>query len=152
MSEGTNHPEPIRLEPVTLSRITVSGPESDLRMFDGKHGRMWQWIGDGRELISLAVSVRRDTQLNTDFGVRGHLVWELDRLHGSGPAEDREADVPGAAHAAAGTVDALKEGIRTHNEVLVATDRHDMYVVHAMVTDSAQGRALAQRVLASVSF
>lgn len=152
MSEGTDRQEPIRLEPVTLSRITLAGPDSDLRTFDGKHGRMWQWIGDGRELIGLAVSVRRDTQLNTAFGVRGHLVWELDRLHGSGPSQDRDADVPGAAHAAVGSVDALKEGIRTHNEVLVATDSHDMYVVHAMVTDSAPGRALAERVLASVSF
>lgn len=146
----------IPLQRTETELFVVNAPQTPPRRFEGEHGTMWQWVGDGRELISWSVAAR-ETRLGTARGSHDHLVAEIDRLidhadAGTHPREQGPIDleIEGAAGASYAVIDEVREGIATHNRVAVATDRRRMFVFHAMVTDTDQGRALAEEVLSDI--
>jgi len=126
------------------------------RQLNGKHGHMWQWVGDGGELISLSVAVR-ESKLVTERGVRGHLTWEVRKV-----AEDLDpgqesrvsyvpADVSGADASAAATVDGLREGHAVRSHLVVTTDgARYQYVIHALVPDNSRGRQMSDALTTAV--
>ena len=121
------------------------------------HGHLWQWVGDGADLFTLAVAVRR-TQLGTPTGARHHLRWELDQLRpGPAPVSDApvETDVmvhiDGATGAAAADLDGEVRGTAVRQRVLVTTDGDHMHIVRVLVPDTNSGAELIERVTSSLS-
>lgn len=147
--DTANSSPALRLEDVEIGAVSVPAPLSPARTFDGLHGRLWQWVGDGQELISLAVSVREESRLASAWVVEGHLNWKLEELGATAP-EPKVGTVPGAVASASGRVSALRDGVPTHNGVVVATGGKNLYVVHVMAVDSDAGWALVSRVLDAI--
>lgn len=132
--------------------VTTAAPEAEPRHVLASHGHLWQWVGDGRELISLSVTVRR-TRLGTPAGVRHHLTWEAQQVRetleaGTGPgrATDVLVDVVGASTSAAADVDGRMQGLDVHNRLVVTTDGQYMHVVRILVPDSNAGRELSETI------
>lgn len=132
-----------------LGPMNLLAPSQSPRHVRGTHGDLWQWIGSGRELISLTVAVR-ETQIGNARGVRDHALWEAERLsrsmdHGSEDAVATSAPprVPGSVGVAAAVVNGVYSGISTHNRIVVTSDGQYMHVVHAMTTNTPQGRRRA---------
>jgi hypothetical protein len=115
------------------------------------HGHLWQWIGDGEELISLTVAVR-ETKLGSPTGVRHHLDWEARQvLAGMDPDVSSSSssvlvDVPGATGAAAADVPGRVRGVDVRNRIIVTTDGQYMHVIRALVPDTDAGRDVAESV------
>lgn len=146
--EAANSSVPaLQLTNAKLGALAVPAPLSPARTFDGLHGTLWQWVGDGQELISLAVSVREESRLASAWVVEGHLNWKLEELGATTPLETKVGAVPGALASASGRVSALREGVPTHSGVVVATEGANLYVVHVMVVDSDAGWELVSRVV-----
>ncbi|GGU21677.1 hypothetical protein GCM10007979_20390 [Nocardioides albus] len=117
---------------------------------------MWQWIGDGNSLVSLIVAVRPGEQESVG-GLRNRLLAEVDRVRARlRPTAAGElirpemVGVRGAFAAFSMSVGGTREGLELHNDLLIATDRVDMYLVHAAVPGTATGRRLASSLLSSV--
>ncbi len=145
------------LETTDLGPIVLLAPEEPPRHVRGTHGQMWQWVGDGSELFTLAVAVR-ETRLGNAQGTRDHLAWEVRQLQPA-PAPGEEAPrvsdvsvvVDGAAAAAAADVRGEVGGQQVRHRVVVSTDGQVMHVIRLVVPDSTQGRELADRVSAGVT-
>lgn len=58
---------PTRLAVAELGPLALLAPEGPSRHVVATYGHLWQWVGDGAELFTLAVAVRR-TQLGTPTG------------------------------------------------------------------------------------
>lgn len=145
---------PIRA--IDLGGVALAVPFGPRIYTSGTYGEMWQWIGNGKSLISLVVAVRPGAQESID-GVRHRLLAESDRIgaplrrpsDGERPRPEL-VDVPGAVAAFKVPVDGIREGVQLHNAVLVASDSAVTYLVHAAVTDTGAGRRLASSVLSSL--
>lgn len=145
-----------RLIRTELGPVTLDAPEFPPRQFTGSHGHLWQWVGDGAELISLSVAVR-ESRLVTDNGVKGHLAWEVREVADVFDGDHESAisylpaDVSGGDASAAATVDGLREGHPVRSHLVVTTDgTHYQYVIHALVPDSADGRDVAAAVTTGI--
>lgn len=141
-----------RLVRTALGPVTLDAPEFPPRQFNGKHGHLWQWVGDGGELISLSVAVR-ESRLVTEAGVRGHLRWEIREAQGAlDPDTDSQVhpvpvDVSGADASAAATLDGLREDHAVRSHLIVTTDgARNQFVIHALVPDHGNGRELCAAV------
>ncbi len=139
-----------------LGPMTLTAPEFPPRQFDGEKGHLWQWEGDGGELISLTVAVR-ESLLVTERGVRDHLTWEVGQLKENLDAGSdtqvahRPVEVAGADASAAALVDGYREGHAVRSQLVVTTDgARYMYVVHALVPDHAQGWEMADVVTSGI--
>jgi len=146
----------LRLSQESAGPIRLLAPSTGEQHTTGTHGEMWQWVGDGGDLISLIVAVRR-TRLGTSSGVRQHLTWEFDRLQRTFDpdiAASRQGPefrpIRGATAVAIGTLTGVRSGIRIHNSVVVTTDRTWMHVIHIMTPDTNRGRSFATTVGDSV--
>lgn len=139
------------LEKRQIAALTVPAPLSPARTFDGLHGRLWQWVGDGQQLITLTVSVRDEARLASAWVVEGHLRWKLEDLSATAP-EPQVGVVPGAVASASGRVSVSRNGVPTHNGVVVATEGANLYVVHVVAVDSDAGWALVPRILDGIGF
>lgn len=147
---------PIRA--VGLGGVALAAPLGSPTYTRGTYGEMWQWIGNGNSLISLVVAARPGAQESAG-GVRYRLLAETDRISvplrrpadGERPRPEL-VDVPGAVAAFKMPVDGIREGVRLHNGVLVASDGAVTYLVHAAVTDTETGRRLASSLLSSLQF
>lgn len=145
-----------RLIRTQLGPVTLTAPEFPPRQFNGTHGHLWQWVGDGGEFISLSVA-GRESRLVSEAGIRGHLTWEVREVEGTlDPGCDIQvnpvpADVSGADVSAAATVDGLRDGRDVRSHLVVTTDgaRHQ-FVIHALVPDSPHGRELAAAVTTGI--
>lgn len=145
-----------RLVRTQLGPVTLNAPEFPPRQLHGKHGHLWQWVGDGGELISLSVAVR-ESRLVTEPGIRGHLSWEVREVEGAldPRRETNVAQVPaavaGADASAAATVDGVRDGHPVRSHLLVTTDGdRNQFVVHALVPDSPHGREMATAVTTGI--
>lgn len=146
-----------RLVRTELGPVTLDAPEFPPRQLNGEHGHLWQWVGDGGELISLSVAVR-ESRLVTERGVRGHLSWEMREVENDLDADQESrasyhpVDVSGADAAAAATVDGMREGhaVRSHLVVTSDGDRYQ-YVIHALVPDNHRGREMAAALTTAIS-
>ncbi|KRF17411.1 hypothetical protein ASG90_09030 [Nocardioides sp. Soil797] len=132
--------------------MTLPTPSVRPSHYSGEHGEMWQWLGDGRELISLSVAVR-DTRLGTQKGVADHLNWEVERIRKQldAGADSRvragvDVRVDGAVGSAAADVDGTQRGTDVRNRLVVTTDGAHMHVVQVMVRDHENGRELAAEI------
>lgn len=132
--------------------MTLPVPAVEPSHFTGRHGEMWQWLGNGRELISLSVAVR-ETRLGTLRGVADHLNWEVERIREQFDAgtDARVHDgvplhVEGAVGSAAADVDGTQRTVEVRNRLVVTTDGAHMHVVQVMVRDHAAGRELASEI------
>jgi hypothetical protein len=145
---------PVALTEGECGALRLPVPAGEPKFIVGTHGQVLQWVGDGRTLIALTVTVRRQTRMTSPFALRNHLSWELDRLaeRMEGELRREEPGIDSESSTPVGTIDGHREGLDTHNRVLVSTDGQDMYIVHVMVTDTDAGRALAGEVLDGVGF
>lgn len=141
---------------VDLGGIALEAPLGPSTHTVGTYGEMWQWIGDGNRLISLIVAVRPGEQESVG-GLRNRLLAETDRVraHLRHTARGERlrpevVDVRGAFAAFNVSVDGIREGVKLHNALLVATDRVDTYLVHVAVPDTGTGRRLASSLLSSL--
>lgn len=139
-----------------LGPLSLVAPTGAPRHLRGAHGDMWQWVGDGEELISLSVAVR-ESQLGTPTGVRHHLSWEVRQARAGLDPEPVASsvarvliDVEGAVGAAAADVLGRVRGFDVHDRIIVMTDGAHMHVVRALVPDTPEGRELTERVTASL--
>ncbi|WP_030483290.1 hypothetical protein [Nocardioides aequoreus] len=144
------------LETTDLGPMELLAPDEPPHALRGTHGRMWQWIGDGSELFTLAVAVR-ETRLGNAHGTRDHLAWELRQLQPQGPdgadapeVRDVAVLVPGATAAAAADVSGEVRGHAVRHRVVVSTDGEVMHVVRVVVPDNPVGGELADRVSSSL--
>lgn len=141
---------------VDLGRMALEAPAWLPTHTVGTHGEMWQWIGDGNNLVSLIVAVRPGEQESVG-GLRNRLFAEVDRVRarlrptaGGKLIRPEMVDVGGAFAAFSMSVSGTREGMELHNDLLIATDRVDMYLVHAAVPGTESGRRLASSLLSSV--
>ncbi|QIX26346.1 hypothetical protein ncot_06830 [Nocardioides sp. JQ2195] len=132
--------------------MTLPVPAVAPSHFSGRHGEMWQWLGDGRELISLSLAVR-ETRLGTPQGVADHLSWEIDRIRKQldAGADSRvhagvDVRVRGAVGSAAADVDGTQRSLEVRNRLVVTTDGAHMHLVQVMVRDHEAGRELASEI------
>ncbi|WP_110183423.1 hypothetical protein [Nocardioides solisilvae] len=142
--------------PVDLGPVRLAAPAEGMRRFSGRHGRMWQWVGDGQPLLNLSVAART-TQLGDATGVSHHLTWELaqavGRLDGEADHEvERDLLVPvaGARAHRAGRVTGTVHGLDVRTTVVVTTDGALMHVLQLTVDDSDAGRDTERAVLGSI--
>lgn len=139
-----------------LGPVSLLAPAQPPRHVRATHGRLWQWIGEGTELISLSVAVR-ETRLGTPTGVRHHLTWEVDQVRSgmdAEPDEPRVADVliqvEGAVGGAAADVAGRTNGMEVHDRLIVTTEGRHMHVVRILVPDNDAGRELSETVTSSL--
>jgi hypothetical protein len=138
-----------------IGPVSLPSPTVAPRHVVADHGHLWQWIGDGEELVSLSVAVRT-TRLGTPTGVKHHLAWEVDEVSSAMDAVDAASDrdvmvmVDGATGSAAADVDGPMRGADVRNRIIVTTDGHHMHVVRALVRDTRGGRELAEAVTAGL--
>lgn len=145
-----------RLIRTELGPMTLDAPEFPPRQATGEHGHLWQWVGDGGELVSLSVAVRQ-SRLVSERGVRDHLNWEVRELAETLDADHESrvsflaADVSGAPASAAATVDGMREGHALRSHLVVTTDgaRHQ-YVIHALVPDNRHGREMSTALTTAI--
>ncbi len=145
-----------RLIRTELGPVTLDAPEFPPRQFTGTNGHLWQWVGDGGELISLSVAVR-ESRLVTEAGIKGHLDWEVREVADVFDADHESSishlptDVSGADASAAATIDGLREGHPVRSHLVVTTDgARYQYVIHALVPDSPHGREMASAVTTNI--
>ncbi len=138
-----------------LGPVSLTAPRSEPRQLDGRHGHLWQWMGEpGSALMNLTVAVR-ETRVGTATGVEHALnrfvndVEErLDRVH----SIDRNIlvaieDALGASAAViVGTLGA--EQVRVGQ--VVTTDGIWMHRVDATVTDSEDGAELLGDIMRDI--
>lgn len=151
MSDAT-----IQLAQHRVGPVQLQAPHIEVRHTRGTHGDMWQWIGDGANLISLIVAVRR-TRLGSATGVKHHLQAEMDRLergldieHGSEHHTIDARPVPGASAEAAGVVSGVRDGVKTRDTVVVTTDHTYMHLIHIMTPNTTRGISVAEAISSSV--
>jgi hypothetical protein len=147
---------PTPLASADLGPLTLLAPEDPPRHVKAAHGHLWQWVGDGADLFTLAVAVR-PTLLATPTGTRDHLRWELDQLR-PGPAPTADAPVEtdvmvhvdGATGAAAADLVGEVRGNAVRQRVVVSTDGVNMHVVRVIVPDTEDGAVLLERLTSSL--
>ena len=149
--------QPAGLVDIQVGTLHLRAPDTEPQIITGTHGQVAQWTGDGRTLVSFSVATRVDSHLTSPFSLANHVRWELDRLQQrmDGEVQRVEAtnrEIPGATGAAVGEIGGVRMTLATHNEVLATSDGQDQYVVHAMVTDTPEGRACAAELLRDVRF
>lgn len=139
-----------------IGPMSLVAPEFAPRHVVADHGHLWQWVGDGEELISLSVAVR-ETRLGTATGVKHHLAWEVQELRKTmdqNVQELRGADVmvmvDGATCSAAADVNGKMHDDEVHNRVIVTTDGEHMHVTRIVVRDNDAGRELSERVTSTL--
>jgi hypothetical protein len=134
-----------------LGPVSLVAPGGSPRHVEAEHGHLWQWVGDGEELISLSVAVR-STRLGTPTGVRHHLAWEVRQVQSaldpgsSAGHSDVLVDVTGAVGSVAADVSGRERGVEVHNRIIVTTDGQHMHVIRALVTSTSEGRQLCDEV------
>lgn len=140
-------------EVVGTGPVSLPAPSSGPRQLDGARGHLWQWVGDGRPLLSLSVAART-TRLGTVAGTAGHLGWEvrqvtasLDDLPTTRTTPDVAVEVRGASAARAAYVDGVREGLAVRTAVVVSTDGQVQHVLRVVVADTGDGRDVVDRVL-----
>lgn len=145
-----------RLTRTDIGPLSLLLPDLELHHVLASHGQLWQWTGDGKELYTLAVAVRR-TRLGTPTGVRHHLTAEVRQLRASLSTPTSEptvqrvvVDVEGSYGAAAADLIGEAHGAPVRHRVLVSTDGEHMHVLHLLVPDSDEGQRLADRIGSSV--
>jgi hypothetical protein len=139
-----------------IGPLSLLAPEYAPRHVVAGHGHLWQWVGDGEELISLSVAVR-ETRLGTATGVKHHLAWEVKELRKTMDERveaPRETDVmvmvEGASGSAAADVDGPMHGYEVHNRVIVTTDGEHLHVTRVVVRDNDAGRELSEMVTSTL--
>lgn len=139
-----------------LGPVTLAAPSFEPRHVVAKHGHLWQWVGDGEELVSLSVAVRQ-TRLGTQTGVEHHLAWEVRELRAEmdpGSADQDESEVlvhvDGATGSAAADLAGTVRGLAVHNRIIVTTEGEHMQVVRVLVPDNDPGRELSEAVTSSL--
>jgi hypothetical protein len=139
-----------------LGPVSLVAPQDAPRHVRAAHGHMWQWVGDGEELISLSIAAR-ESRLGTPTGVRHHLSWEvrqvrsdLDPQHDAPSVTRVLVDVDGAVGASAADVLGRVRGVEVHDRIIVMTDGAHMHVVRALVPDTPEGRELSESVTSSL--
>lgn len=138
--------------------LTLDAPAPEGELTIGEFGHLWQWTGPDETLISLLVTVRRNSHLTTPMSIRNRLTWELDQIveqqEESGarvePADNVAPVGDFGRLASIGSVDGRRLGVSTHERVLVTTDGTDLFSVHVIAADTAAGRAVADRIVTSV--
>lgn len=144
------------LTTATLGPVRLDAPAPAPRHVVAEHGHLWQWVGDGEELISLSVAVRT-TRLGTPVGVRHHLAWEVEQARITlDPVDEEPAAaevlvmVDGATGASAADVDGTVHGLPVHNRLVVTTDGELMHVIRIAVPDHDRGREVSETVTAGL--
>lgn len=153
MTANSNDGGLVRAE---LGAMRLLVPSGDPKALAGTHGQLWQWVGDGRTLIALTVTIRQDTQMTTPMRIHNHLTWELDQLAEQMTDVHDRVEPPfgpdGAPEGtwAVGSLAGTRKRLAAEARVLVTTDGEDLYIVQIVVTETPEGRALAGEVLSSV--
>lgn len=144
----------------TLSRrhlgpVSLVAPDDAPRHVRAAHGHLWQWVGDGEELISLSVAVR-DSRLGTPTGVRHHLTWEVRQASADLDPDPAATvtrvlvDVDGAVGAAAADVRGRVRGLDVHDRIIVLSDGAHMHMVRTLVAATPEGRELSEQVTSAL--
>jgi hypothetical protein len=147
---------PTVLSTARLGPVTLPAPSVAPRQLAGDHGHLWQWLGDGHELVSLSVAVRT-TRFRTPSGARRRLAWEAQRVRDD---LDPEADstlvdpvaveVDGAVGAAVAEVDGSQRSLAVHHRLVMTTDGTHLHLVQVVTRDTSEGRELADVVTAGL--
>ncbi len=147
---------PTPLDTADLGPVSLLAPEESPRHVVATYGHLWQWVGDGADLFTLAVAVRH-TRLGTPTGARHHLTWELEQLRpGPGPTSDVPVEtdvmvhVDGATGAAAADLVGEVRGNAVRQRVVVTTEGVHMHVVRVVVPDTDDGAQLLEQVTSSL--
>lgn len=146
----------MNLQTVNIDSVQTSAPRSPCHHVIGSHGEVWQWYGDGRDLITRIVAVRRPC-MPSATAVRHLLIAEMRRI--SDEFDDDPTDtevcvsqVHGSQAAFHATSSGITSGIRLHNDVLMATDGSSLYLSRVVSPDTADGRGLAEAMNSNIQF
>lgn len=146
----------MNLHTVNIHSVQTSVPRSPCHHVTGSHGEMWQWYGDGRDLITRIIAVRRPYMASAT-AVRHLLISEMRRI--SDELEDDPIDteaslshVRGSRAAFHATSSGITSGIRLHNHVLMATDGYALYLSRVVSPDTADGRRVAEAMNSNTQF
>lgn len=156
MMQRSEVTSPMLTNHVDLGPVRLLAPDRPPRYTRGTLGEMWQWIGDGENLISLILAARSDSA-ESAVGVRHRLLAEVQRIGGSltrspdaGLASTERAYIPGSSASFIAHVDGVREGILLHNAVVMAAARETSYLLHLAATATPAGRELASRMSLSL--
>jgi hypothetical protein len=117
---------------------------------------MWQWHGDGRDLITRIVAVRRPFMASAT-AVRHLLIAEMRRISDEFDDDSTDTEVSvshvrGSRAAFHATTSGITNGTRLHNDVLMATDGSALYLSRVVSLDTADGRATAEAMNSNIQF
>ena len=147
---------PMLTKHVDLGPVRLLAPDRPLRYTRGTLGEMWQWVGDGENLISLILAARSGPT-ESAVGVQHRLLAEVQRIGGSlvrspgaGLASTERAYIPGSSASFVAHVDGVREGILLHNAVVMAAAPETSYRLHVVATGTQAGRELASRMSLSL--
>lgn len=136
--------------------MRVHAPAGPHRHVQGTNGEMWQWVGDGSDLVTYILAARRQRH-RTATAVRHLLNSEMARVteeyDSAWPARTGDvqiAYVPGSRAAFRSTADGVRCGIQLHDSVLIASDAEGLYMSHIVVPDTDSNRDLAEAVTSSL--
>lgn len=156
MPATADPPIPMNLQTVNVDSVQTRAPRSPCHHVTGSNGEMWQWYGDGRDLITRIVAVRRPCMASAT-AVRHLLIAEMRRI--SDEFDDAPTDtevsvshVRGSRAAFHATSSGITSGIRLHNDVLMATDGSSLYLSRVVSPDTADGRGLAEAMNSNIQF
>lgn len=144
------------IQTVNIGSVQVSSPRSPCHHVTGSHGEMWQWYGDGRDLITRIVVVRRPC-MESATAVRHLLIAEMRRISDEFDDDPTDTEVSvsharGAPAAFRATSSGITSGIRLHNDVLMATDGSSLYLSRVVSPDTADGKGLAKAMNSNIQF
>lgn len=150
------------LVPVAVGGVVVAAPVEVPRHVPGGAGDLWEWTGDGEDLLALLVATRRSAVPDA-HGVAGHLTREVRQVEADlaeprrEPVEavfgDAVADAMVVVGAATVGEDLGRDAaIPVRHALAVATDgRTHLHLVHLVTRDDDAGRELERRILDSLA-
>lgn len=152
------------LVPVAVGGVVVAAPVDVPRHVPGRAGDLWEWTGDGEDLLTLVVATRRSSVPDA-HGVAGHLTREVRQVEADLADPRREAvdrpvfgDAVAEATVVVGTatvgedLGGLDGDVAVRHALAVATDAHaHLHLVHLVTRDEDAGRALEHRILDSLA-
>lgn len=156
MAAGRAASDAYRSQAVEIGSVRVHAPAGPYRHVQGTNGEMWQWIGDGRSMVTYILASRRQRQ-PTAAAVRHLLNSQMARIteeyDSARPAQTGDihiSHVPGSRAAFRSTSNGVRSGIQLHDSVLIASDAEGLYISHMVVPNTDVNRDLARAVTSSL--